>query len=79
MNLPQGIVFLVGAGLGGLDTLSYRAWQVLQQADVALVDDLANCSALTLLPERCEIVHVGKRGGQPSVRQPDIDRLAIDR
>ncbi|MGK7912015.1 MAG: uroporphyrinogen-III C-methyltransferase [Synechococcus sp.] len=78
MTIPQGTVYLVGVGLGGLDTLTYRASQVLQQADVALVDNLASPDLLTLLPKRCTIIHVGKRGGQPSIPQPQIDRLAID-
>ncbi len=78
MTLPQGRVYLAGVGLGGLDTLTYRASQVLQQADVALVDSLVSPTLLTLLPEDCKIVHVGKRGGQPSMAQPQIDRLSIE-
>ena len=61
-----------------MDTLSYRAGQVIQRADVALVDDLADSAVLALLPEGCDIVHVGKRGGKPSVPQQQIDRLAIE-
>ncbi|MEM8717585.1 MAG: uroporphyrinogen-III C-methyltransferase, partial [Cyanobacteria bacterium P01_G01_bin.4] len=78
MNLSPGTVYLVGVGLGGLDTLTYRASQVIQRADVALVDNLAQSSVLTLLPKSCTIEYVGKRGGQASIPQPHIDRLAID-
>ncbi|MEO0354266.1 MAG: uroporphyrinogen-III C-methyltransferase [Cyanobacteria bacterium P01_A01_bin.3] len=78
MTLPPGTVYLVGVGVGGLDTLTYRASQVLQQADVALVDNLAQSAILTLLPEHCTIVQVGKRGGQPSMPQPRIDLLTIE-
>ena len=79
MESTRGCVYLVGAGLGQVEFLTNRALRVLQQADVVLVDDLANSPILTELPKRCEVIHVGKRGGQPSVPQSEINQLAIDR
>ena len=79
MVATQGCVYLIGAGLGQLEFLSYRALQVLQQADTVLVDDLALSPILAQLPDRCEVIYVGKRGGQPSVPQCQTNQLAIER
>ncbi|MGK7907922.1 MAG: uroporphyrinogen-III C-methyltransferase [Synechococcus sp.] len=77
MEKTRGLVYFIGAGLGQLDSLSYRGWQVLQQAEVALIDDLADSQVLSLLPNYCKRIHVGKRGGKPSVPQDEINRLSI--
>ncbi len=70
-------VWLVGAGPGDPDLLTRRAWQVLQQADVVLVDDLVQDAVLHELPRRTRVLHVGKRGGCVSTDQAFIHTLMI--
>ncbi|WP_017327803.1 uroporphyrinogen-III C-methyltransferase [Synechococcus sp. PCC 7336] len=74
-----GKVYLVGTGLGGLDTLTLRAWEILQRAEVAIADDLVGPQVLAALPDHCELIRAGKRGGRPSTKQAEIDRLAVSR
>jgi uroporphyrin-III C-methyltransferase len=73
-----GKVYLVGAGLGDLDYLTVKAREVLSQAEVLVYDALVSDRLLELVPSECEKIWVGKRGGQPSTSQADIDRLLVD-
>ncbi|MGF1460758.1 MAG: uroporphyrinogen-III C-methyltransferase [Leptolyngbyaceae cyanobacterium] len=73
-----GKVYLVGAGPGAVDLLTVRAHQLLTQAAVLVHDALVNPDLLALLPPHCEIHLVGKRGGQASWSQSEIDRLLVD-
>jgi uroporphyrin-III C-methyltransferase len=70
-------VHLVGAGPGDPELLTLKAVRVLQQASVALVDDLVNDACLQHLPSACRIVHVGKRGGCASTPQAFIEKLMV--
>ncbi len=70
-------VHLVGAGPGDPELLTLKAVRVLQQASVALVDDLVHDGCLRHLPASCRVVHVGKRGGCASTPQAFIERLMV--
>lgn len=72
--MKQGKVTLLSAGPGALDLLTLRAARVLGQADVLLVDDLANPEIVTLAPQ-ARVIPVGKRGGCRSTPQAFIERL----
>lgn len=72
-----GKVYLVGAGLGGADYLTQRAIAILGTAETVIYDALVDISLLALLPAGCEQIFVGKRGGQPSVQQGDINALIV--
>ncbi len=80
MPLPSaqpGTAYLVGAGPGSLDYLTVRGRNLLQQADVVVYDALIDPELLELVSTSCLLVNVGKRGGQPSMKQPEIDRLLV--
>ncbi len=70
-------VHLVGAGPGDPELLTLKAVRVLQQASVALVDDLVNHACLQHLHSRCRVVHVGKRGGCAGTPQAFIEKLMV--
>lgn len=72
-----GKVYLVGAGPGAIELLTVRAHQLLSTAEVLVHDALVNPEVLALLPAGCEIHAVGKRGGQASWAQTDIDQLLV--
>ena len=70
-----GKVWLVGAGPGDAELLTLKAYRVLLNADVWLVDDLVGEDILALAPTRVRLIAVGKRGGCPSTDQAFILRL----
>ncbi|QQE63438.1 uroporphyrinogen-III C-methyltransferase [Leptolyngbya sp. BL0902] len=72
-----GTVYLVGAGPGRMDYLTLRGHNLLQRADCLVHDALVDTDLLTLLPAHCEVFDVGKRGGQPSTPQAEIDALLV--
>ncbi|NER84051.1 MAG: uroporphyrinogen-III C-methyltransferase [Leptolyngbya sp. SIO1D8] len=73
----QGKAYLVGAGPGAVDHLTVRAYQLLTEAEALVYDALINPDILALVPETCEVHAVGKRGGQPSVSQQEINQLLV--
>ena len=73
-----GKVYLVGSGPGDVAYLTIRAQQLLVQADVLVYDALVDDRLLQIVPAGCQKINVGKRGGQPSMQQADIDRLLVD-
>ncbi|MGF1535156.1 MAG: uroporphyrinogen-III C-methyltransferase [Elainellaceae cyanobacterium] len=74
---PSGRVYLLGAGPGGVQYLTLQAHQILQRADVLVYDALVDEALLDLVPRECDRRHVGKRGGQPSTPQAEINQLLV--
>lgn len=72
-----GQVALVGAGPGHSRFLTAQARQAIAQAEVLIFDALVDPRLLKLTPPNCEHINVGKRGGQKSTRQADINRLLV--
>jgi uroporphyrin-III C-methyltransferase len=72
-----GKVYLVGSGCGTLDSLTMRAYRLLKQADVVVYDALVDGELLTIAAPDTQCFDVGKRGGQPSMKQPEIDALLV--
>ena len=74
-----GEAWIVGAGPGDPGLLTRRAAQLLQRADVILHDALVPEAILDLARRDAEFVCVGKRGGQPSASQEDINSELVRR
>lgn len=72
------MVYFIGAGTGQLDYLTVRGQQLLSQAEVLIYDALVDDSLLAQTPATCEQIFVGKRGGQPSPSQSEIDQLLVE-
>ncbi|MEL7334421.1 MAG: uroporphyrinogen-III C-methyltransferase, partial [Cyanobacteria bacterium J06560_2] len=82
MNGPMsgpmsGKVYLLGAGPGAIDYLTVAGARLLAGADALVYDALVDSALLQQLPPDCEQWHVGKRGGQPSTPQADINQLLV--
>ncbi len=73
----MGEVYLVGAGPGEADLLTFRARALIERAEVVLYDRLVDASILALLPPDAERVFVGKQANKHAVPQDEIGRLLI--
>ena len=71
-------VSFVGSGCGTIDLLTVRGFHLLQTAEIVIYDALVDASILTVLSPDCERIYVGKRGGIPSLKQPEIDRILVE-
>jgi len=72
-----GKVFLIGAGPGAADLITVRGARLLAQAEVVLYDALVTPEMLALCPQ-AELISVGKRSGQRSAAQADINAQLVD-
>lgn len=66
-------VSLVGAGPGDPELLTIKGWKALQSADVVLYDALASTELLEIAPSHVPKIYVGKRAGQHSFTQEEIN------
>lgn len=73
----NGCVILVGAGPGDPDLLTIKALKALQSADVVLFDNLVSPAILDLIKRETKRLLVGKKGYGPSMKQSEINDLAI--
>ncbi|AFK04367.1 uroporphyrin-III C-methyltransferase [Emticicia oligotrophica DSM 17448] len=74
----QSKLTLVGAGPGDSELITLKAIKALQGADVVLYDALANDSFLEYAPSHAVKINVGKRKGQHSFKQDEINKLIVD-
>ena len=77
-GLPPGEVYLVGAGPGNPELLTFAALRLMQQADVVLHDNLVSPAILELTRRDAQRIYVGKQRANHTMRQEHINELMVE-
>jgi uroporphyrinogen III methyltransferase / synthase len=74
----RGRIYLVGSGPGDPGLFTVKGVERLKEADAVVYDRLAPQSLLRHANPEAELIYVGKRPGNPSMPQEEINALLVE-
>ncbi|MHB9111729.1 MAG: uroporphyrinogen-III C-methyltransferase [Thermoleophilia bacterium] len=77
MDNKTGRVYLIGAGPGDPGLFTLKGVECMRRADVIVYDYLAGKPLLVHARPDAELIYVGKKGGDHTMKQPDINKLLV--
>lgn len=75
----QGICYLAGAGPGDIGLVTLKVKEVVGTAEVVVFDYLCNSEILNWAPPGVEIIYAGKKAGQHTLKQEEINALLVEK
>ena len=72
-------VYLVGAGPGDPGLVTVKGKECIQRADVIIYDYLAAPALLKHARKSAELIYVGKKGGDHTLSQDEINHLLVEK
>ncbi|MGD9244443.1 MAG: uroporphyrinogen-III C-methyltransferase [Desulfobacterales bacterium] len=79
MKIMKGKVYLVGAGPGDPGLITVKGLECIKNADVLIYDYLASPILLKHAQKHAEILYVGKKGGDHTLSQDEINTLIAEK
>lgn len=79
MSRQKGICYLAGAGPGDPGLLTLKARECIERAEVIVYDYLCNAGILKWASPRAEIIFGGKKHGDHTFSQQEINALLIEK
>lgn len=77
--MPNGKVYLVGAGPGDPGLLTIKGLECMRRADVVVYDRLVHPAILCHARPGAELIYVGKESSRHTMKQDEINQLLVDK
>lgn len=77
--MKRGKVYIIGAGPGDPGLITVRGVECLKRSDVVVYDYLVGQDILRFAGKGARLIYVGKKGGDHSVSQDNLNRILVEK